>query len=112
MEKSKAKWTQIAAIVGSPERLKTVAQDIVEHYENRSEALDGKAMIVTMSRRIAVDLYDQIIKLRPEWHEDDKKKGAIKVIMTSSSSDPENWQRHKTTKQHYHYSLYCMNVIC
>lgn len=99
IEQSKAKWTKIASIVGSPERLKSVAEDMVAHFEHRTEALEGKGMIVTMSRRIAVDLYEEIIKLRPDWHDTDKKKGVIKVIMTSSSSDPENWQAHKTTKQ-------------
>ncbi|MCB0326299.1 MAG: type I restriction endonuclease subunit R [Bdellovibrionales bacterium] len=99
VEQSKAKWTKIAAIVGSPDRIKTVAEDIVKHIEHRNAALDGKGMIVTMNRRIAVDLYDAIVRLRPKWHDPDKKKGVVKVIMTSSSSDPESWQAHKTTKQ-------------
>lgn len=98
-EKAKAKWTQLEAIVGHKERLKTVAKDIVDHFEKRQETFDGKGMIVTMSRRIAVELYDEIIKLRPDWHSEDKRKGAIKVIMTSNSSDPGNWQIHNTTKQ-------------
>jgi type I restriction enzyme R subunit len=98
-EKAKAKWTQLEAIVGHKDRLKSVAQDIVDHFEKRQEAFNGKGMIVTMSRRIAVELYDEIIKLRPDWHSTDKKKGAIKVIMTSSSSDPASWQIHNTTKQ-------------
>jgi len=98
-EKAKAKWTQLEAIIGHRERLKSVAKDIIDHYEKRQEVFDGKAMIVTMSRRIAVELYDAIIKLRPEWHDEDKRKGAIKVIMTSSSSDPQSWQIHNTTKQ-------------
>lgn len=98
-EKAKAKWTQLEAIVGHKERLKAVAQDIITHFEARQEAFEGKGMIVSMSRRIAVELYDAIIKLRPAWHSEDKKKGAIKVIMTSSSSDPESWQLHNTTKQ-------------
>ena len=99
VEKSKSKWTKIASIVGSPERLKAVSKDIVDHFEQRNLAIDGKAMIVTMSRNIAVDLYGKITKIRPDWHDEDKKKGAIKVIMTSSSSDPESWQLHTTTKQ-------------
>jgi type I restriction enzyme R subunit len=85
--KTKVKWTKLEAIVGHPERLKNLAQDIVAHYEKRAEVFDGKAMIVTMSRRIAVALYDEIIALRPQWHNDDLKDGALKVVMTSSSSD-------------------------
>ena len=98
-EKAKAKWTQLEAIVGHKERLKAVAEDIVKHFEMRQEVFEGKGMIVSMSRRIAALLYDQIVKIRPDWHNIDKKKGTIKVIMTSSSSDPESWQLHKTTKQ-------------
>ncbi|MDX9913760.1 MAG: type I restriction endonuclease subunit R [Candidatus Moranbacteria bacterium] len=98
-EKAKAKWTQLEAIVGHNERIKSVAADIVDHFEKRQEVFEGKAMIVAMSRRIAVELYEEIVKLRPEWHDSDKKKGVIKVVMTSSSSDPENWQMHSTTKQ-------------
>jgi type I restriction enzyme R subunit len=85
--KTKIKWTKLEAIVGHPERLKNLARDIVTHYEKRAEVFDGKAMIVTMSRRIAVVLYDEIIALRPQWHNDDLKAGALKVVMTSSSSD-------------------------
>lgn len=98
-EKAKAKWTQLEAIIGHRDRLRVVAKDIIDHYEKRNEAFDGKGMIVTMSRRIAVELYEEIIKFRPQWHDKDKTKGAIKVIMTSSSSDPQNWQIHNTTKQ-------------
>jgi type I restriction enzyme R subunit len=98
-EKAKAKWTQLEAIVGHKERLKSVAADLVDHFEKRQEVFDGKAMIVCISRRVAVELYDEIIKLRPHWHNTDKRKGAIKVVMTSSSSDPENWQVHSTTKE-------------
>jgi type I restriction enzyme R subunit len=98
-EKSKAKWAQLEAIVGHKDRLKTVAADIVDHYEKRQEVFEGKAMIVCMSRRIAVELYEEIIKIRPNWQDNDLKKGVIKVVMTSSSSDPENWQVHSTTKQ-------------
>ena len=86
-QKAKAKWTKLEAIVGQPERLKNLARDIVTHYEKRAEFFDGKAMIVTMSRRIAVALYDEIIKLRPQWHSEDLKAGTLKVVMTSSSSD-------------------------
>ncbi len=98
-EKAKAKWTQLEAIVGHKDRLKIVAEDILNHFEERQEAFEGKGMIVTMSRRIAAELYDEIIKLRPDWHDTDKQKGVVKVIMTSSSSDPESWQLHSTTKQ-------------
>ena len=86
-QKAKAKWTKLEAIVGHPERLKNLARDIVTHYEKRAEFFDGKAMIVTMSRRIAVALYDEIIALRPQWHSEDLKTGTLKVVMTSSSSD-------------------------
>lgn len=98
-EKAKAKWAQLEAIVGHKDRLRIVAGDIIDHFEKRQEAFDGKGMIVCMSRRIAVELYQEIIKLRPDWHDKDKKKGAIKVVMTSVSSDPESWQMHSTTKQ-------------
>ena len=97
-EKAKAKWTQLEAIVGHKERLKSVAADLVDHFEKRQEVFDGKAMIVCISRRVAVELYEEIIKLRPHWHDTDKRKGTIKVVMTSSSSDPENWQIHHTNK--------------
>ena len=98
-EKAKAKWTQLEAIVGHKDRLRIIAQDILDHFEKRQEIFEGKGMIVAMSRRIAVELYDQIIKLRPDWHDTDKQKGAVKVIMTSSASDPGNWQVHNTTKR-------------
>lgn len=98
-EKAKAKWAQLEAIVGHRDRVKVIATDIVDHYEKRREAFEGKGMIVCMSRRIAVELYEEIIKIRPDWHDTDLKKGSIKVVMTSTSSDPENWQIHSTTKQ-------------
>ncbi|MCX5809775.1 MAG: HsdR family type I site-specific deoxyribonuclease [Proteobacteria bacterium] len=86
-QRAKAKWTKLEAIVGHPERLKNLAGDIIAHYEKRAEVFEGKAMIVTMSRRIAVALYDEIVALRPQWHSEDLKDGALKVVMTSSSSD-------------------------
>jgi type I restriction enzyme R subunit len=98
-EKAKAKWTQLEAIVGNRDRLDDVAADFVKHFEARQEVFEGKGMFVSMSRRIAVELYDAIIKLRPEWHDTDLKKGAIKVVMTSSSSDPQSWQPHHTNKK-------------
>ena len=94
-----AKWTQLEAIVGNKKRVAHIAKDIVEHFENRLEALDGKGMIVSMSRRICVELYDAIIALRPDWHSDDDTKGFLKVIMTGSASDPVDWQQHIRTKE-------------
>ena len=93
-----AKWTQQEAIVGSDKRLKQVAADIVKHFEQRSEVFDGKGMIVCMSRRICVALHDEIIKIRPEWYNKEDDKGAIKVIMTGSSSDSLDWQEHIRNK--------------
>lgn len=93
-EKQKAKWTSVERLVGAEKRLAQVAADLVAHLEARTEALDGKAMAVCMSRRICVDLYDQIVKLRPDWHSDDDDKGAVKIVMTGSASDPVEWQRH------------------
>ena len=95
---AKMKWAKLEAIVGNRERIATLAKDIVEHFEDRQKVFEGKAMIVTMSRRIAVDLYNEIKKLRPKWHSDDLDKGMIKVIMTSSSSDGPEMQKHHTTK--------------
>jgi len=96
---AKIKWAKLEAIVGNKERLATLAKDIVTHFEDRQKVFEGKAMIVAMSRRIAVDLYNEIIKLRPEWHSDDLDKGVIKVVMTSSSSDGPEMQKHHTTKE-------------
>jgi len=98
-QKAKAKWTQLEALVGSENRIKNLARDIVTHFETRQEAFEGKGMIVTMSRRIAAALYGEIIKLRPDWHSDDLAKGAIKVVMTSASSDGPEISKHHTTKQ-------------
>ncbi|MDO8501008.1 MAG: type I restriction endonuclease subunit R [Gemmatimonadaceae bacterium] len=98
-EKLKSKWAQLEAIVGAERRLELVAKDIVEHFEARLEALDGKAMIVCMSRRICVELYQQIVRLRPQWQHEDDEQGAIKVVMTGSASDPVNWQSHIRNKQ-------------
>ena len=97
-QKAKAKWTQLEALVGSDKRIKNVAQDIVKHFEQRQEVFEGKGMIVSMSRRIAVKLYNEIIKLRPDWHDDDLNKGVIKVVMTASSSDGPELEKHHTTK--------------
>ena len=94
----KSRWARLEAIVGNEHRLELIAADIVKHFESRNEVLDGKAMIVCMSRRICVDLYAQIIKIRPDWHSDDDKEGTIKVVMTGSSSDPLNFQPHVRNK--------------
>lgn len=98
-QKNMAKWSRIEAIVGSPNRIKRLAEDIVRHYEEKSKAIDGKAMIVCMSRRICVELYDEIVALRPDWHSDDLHKGKIKVVMTGSAADSENLQKHVGGKQ-------------
>lgn len=93
-ERLKRKWASVEALVGSDKRLALVAEDLVKHFEARITALDGKAMIVCMSRRICVALYDAIIKLRPEWHSDEDETGVIKVVMTGAASDPPKWQQH------------------
>lgn len=98
-QKAKAKWTQLEALIGSEKRIKSIAQDIVNHFEERQAVFEGKAMIVTMSRRIAAELYDAIIEIRPEWHSNDLDKGVIKVVMTSSSSDGAQISKHHTTKE-------------
>lgn len=97
-QKAKAKWTQIEALIGSEKRIQNIAQDMVKHFEQRQEVFAGKAMIVSMSRRIAADLYEAIIKLKPEWHSDDLSKGAIKVVMTAASSDGPKLAKHHTSK--------------
>ena len=97
-EKLKTKWAQLEAVVGAESRVKLVAQDIVEHFEQRLEALDGKAMVVCMSRRICIDLYQELVRLRPDWHSNDDDKGSIKVVMTGSASDPLEWQPHIRNK--------------
>ncbi|MBX5463364.1 MAG: type I restriction endonuclease subunit R [Steroidobacteraceae bacterium] len=97
-ERLKSKWAQLEAIVGADKRLALVARDIVEHFEERLEAMDGKGMVVCMSRRICVDLYREIVKLRPAWHEEDDQRGQMKIIMTGSASDPADWQPHIRNK--------------
>ena len=97
-QQMRAKWTRLEAIVGNPNRIEKIAQDLVYHFEQRNAVLDGKAMIVCMSRRICVDLYDAIIKIRPLWHSDEDDKGTIKVIMTGSSSDTLAMQPHIRNK--------------
>jgi type I restriction enzyme R subunit len=93
-ERLKKKWSTVEALVGSEKRLQMVAEDFVRHFEDRVGSMDGKAMVVCMSRRICVALYDAIIALRPHWHSDDDAEGTIKVVMTGSASDPQEWQPH------------------
>ena len=97
-EKLKTKWAQLEAIVGAEKRVKLVAEDIVAHFEQRLEALDGKAMVVCMSRRICIDLYRELARLRPDWRHEDDAQGSVKVIMTGSASDPLDWQPHVRNK--------------
>lgn len=96
-QKAKAKWTTLESIVGSNRRLRNLANDIVSHFEQRQQVFEGKAMIVAMSRRIAAELYKEIIALRPEWHDDDFNKGVLKVVMTSSSSDKIEFDKEDPT---------------
>jgi type I restriction enzyme R subunit len=98
-EKLKTKWAAIEKLVGSEKRVRLVAQDLVKHWEQRLAAMDGKALIVCMSRRICVDLYNELVKLRPEWHSDRDEEGSLKVVMTGSASDPLAWQPHVRTKR-------------
>ncbi len=97
-EKLKTRWAQLEAIVGAAERIRLVAADIIEHYETRLETMEGKAMVVCMSRRICIDLYRELVRLRPQWQHDDDDRGAIKVVMTGSASDPAQWQPHIRNK--------------
>ena len=97
-ERLKTRWAQLEAIVGAEQRLRLVAEDIVAHFENRLEALEGKAMIVCMSRRICVDLYEELARLRPDWHGEDDEDGIMKVVMTGSATDPSDWQKHIRSK--------------
>ena len=93
-EKLKTKWAQLEAVVGAEQRVALIARDIVEHFESRTEAMDGKAMVVCMSRRICIDLYRDLVRLRPAWRDDDDTRGVLKVVMTGQASDPPDWQAH------------------
>ncbi len=93
-EALKTKWAALEAIVGAEKRVNLIAKDLVDHFERRQSVIEGKAMVVCMSRRICVDLYDAIVKLRPDWHDPDDAKGQIKIVMTGSASDPVDWQQH------------------
>ena len=97
-ERLKTKWAQLEALVGAENRIKLIARDVVEHFEQRLKVMDGKAMVVVMSRRIAVELYNAIVDLRPDWHHDDDDQGVIKVVMTGSAADPVEWQPHIRNK--------------
>jgi len=97
-ERLKTKWAQLEALVGTEKRLKLIAEDLVKHFERRLEAMDGKAMIVCMSRRICVDLYKAIAAIRPDWHHADDNAGNLKIVMTGSASDPAEWQEHIRNK--------------
>jgi len=98
-EKLKTKWSALEALVGTERRVQLIAKDLIEHFEARLEAMDGKAMLVCMSRRICVDLYNALTALRPDWHDASDEKGAIKIVMTGSASDASDWQQHIRTKQ-------------
>ncbi len=97
-EKLKSRWAQLEAVVGSESRVKMIARDLVDHFENRLTAMDGKAMVVCMSRRICVELYREIAALRPQWHSDEDDQGSLKVVMTGAPSDPLAWQGHIRSK--------------
>ena len=97
-ERLKTRWAQLEAVVGAEKRLALVARDVVAHFERRLEALDGKAMVVCMSRRICIDLYRELVRLRPNWHHEDDDKGALKIVMTGAASDPPDWQPHIRNK--------------
>jgi type I restriction enzyme R subunit len=97
-EALKSKWTALEAIVGAEKRLTLIAENLITHFEQRQEILNGKGMIVCMSRRVCIDLYRQLLKLRPTWHSEDDKQGLLKIIMTGSSTDPQDWQPHIRTK--------------
>jgi type I restriction enzyme R subunit len=101
-EHLKSKWARMEAVVGSKHRIEQIAKDIVNHFETRLNYFQGKGMIVCMSRRICIDLYNEMSKLRPQWHSEDDKKGFLKVIMTGSASDPVEWQQHIRNKPRRH----------
>ena len=97
-QRAKTKWTQLEALIGSKDRIENIAKDIVQHFEQRQAVFEGKAMIVSMSRRIAANLYEQIKKIKPEWHSEDLNKGVVKVVMTAASSDGPEMEKHHTNK--------------
>src|SRR3989454_29040 len=97
-EKLKSKWARVERVAGSPTRIDRIAHDIVDHFEERTSVLEGKGMIVCMSRRICFDLHNEIVKLKPEWYEGDDEKGNLKIVMTGAASDPKEWQEHIRNK--------------
>ncbi len=97
-ERLKTRWAQLEAVVGTEKRIRLIAEDLVNHFEWRLEAIEGKAMVVCMSRRICVEVYKQLVALRPGWHQEDDDKGLAKVVMTGSASDPVDWQQHIRNK--------------
>ncbi|TAK36963.1 MAG: type I restriction endonuclease subunit R [Chloroflexota bacterium] len=97
-ERLKTRWAQLEAVVGAESRIDLIARDLVEHFENRLDVMDGKAMVVCMSRRICVELYNELVALRPGWHHDEDEQGALKIVMTGSASDPMEWQSHIRSK--------------
>lgn len=97
-QKLRTRWARLEKLVGAEKRIRLVADDLVSHFERRLEAMDGKALVVCMSRRICVDMYNALVKLRPEWHNPDDDKGVIKIVMTGSASDPLEWQQHIRNK--------------
>ncbi len=97
-DKLRSKWARLERVAGSPKRIGRIAQDIVSHFEERTSVLEGKGMIVCMSRRICFDLHNEIVKLRPDWYDKDNDKGILKVVMTGSASDPKEWQQHIRNK--------------
>ncbi len=97
-ERLKSRWAQLEAIVGTRQRLRLVAEDVVAHFDERTDAMEGKAMVVCMSRRICVDLFEELVRLRPHWHDEGDAGGRVKVVMTGSASDPSEWQRHIRNK--------------
>ncbi len=98
-ERLKSKWARLEALVGAPKRISLIAKDLVEHFENRLSAIEGKGMVVVMSRRIAIELYNEIAKLRPQWINDNDREGFLKIVMTGSAADPLDWQKHIRNKQ-------------
>ena len=97
-ERLKTKWAQLEALVGAEERINQIAQDMVDHFESRLEVMDGKAMFVCMSRRICIELYKAIVRIRPSWHSNADDGGIIKIVMTGGVTDPPEWQAHVRTK--------------
>ena len=97
-QKLRTKWAALEAMVGTEKRIALIAEDLVNHFEGRLSAIDGKAMVVCMSRRICVDMYNAIAKLRPDWHNDDDDKGVLKIVMSGSASDHADWQPHIRSK--------------